>query len=140
MRFLGHQADDDYERTIDAFDIGLGLRRPPTNGESSAALLDLLRRGIPTIVCDVGTFAEVPDDAVLKIAWPGEDAGVAQLGAVLRSLVMNESGRKRVGFSAIEHIRQHHSWDRLIGLYRELCLSNRDRRDRPASSVRKGVA
>ncbi|MEW4571065.1 glycosyltransferase [Tautonia sp. JC769] len=138
VRFLGHLADEDYERAIDAFDLGLGLRKPPTNGESSAALLDLLRRGIPTVVCDVGTFAEFPDAVVRKIAWPNEHAGVAQLGAVLRSLVLDPDQRHELARSAIEHVSRTHSWDRLIDLYRRLCF--RDRPGDPPTMLRRGVA
>ena len=124
VRFLGHLPDEQYERAIRAFDIGLCLRRPPTNGESSAALLDLLRRGIPTAVCDVGAFAEVPGSAVVKIAWTSDDAGVAQLGAALHALVLDEGRRQRLSRSALAYVAETHSWEHLIGLYRRLCLPN----------------
>ncbi|QDV35765.1 glycosyltransferase [Tautonia plasticadhaerens] len=122
VRFLGHLPDEEYERAIAAFDVGLCLRRPPTNGESSAALLDLLRRGLPTIVCDVGTFAGYPRDAVIKIAWNDEASGIAQLGAAMRMAVLDDERRARVGRGALAYARAEHSWDRLIDAYRGLCL------------------
>jgi glycosyltransferase involved in cell wall biosynthesis len=134
VRFLGHLPDEEYEHVISAFDVGICLRRPPTNGESSAALLDLLRRGLPTIVCDVGTFAEHPEAAVIKIAWNGESSGVAQLGAALRATALDEGYRRRVGRAALAHAGANHSWDRLISLYRELCLPPGTR------GIGKGVA
>ena len=121
--FLGHLPDEQYERAIRAFDVGLCLRRPPTNGESSAALLDLLRRGIPTVVCEVGAFAEVPDGSVIKIAWTSDDAGVAQLGAALHALVLDDDRRRRLSRAALSYVADEHSWERLVGLYRSLCLS-----------------
>jgi glycosyltransferase involved in cell wall biosynthesis len=138
VRFLGHLADEDYERTIDAFDVGLSLRKPPTNGESSAALLDLLRRGLPTVVCDVGTFSEFPDSVVRKISWASEHAGVAQLGAVLRSLVIDPDQRQTIAQSARDHVSREHSWGRLLDLYRQLCF--RDRPSDPTTMLRRGVA
>ncbi|WP_152052871.1 glycosyltransferase [Tautonia marina] len=138
VRFLGHLSDDDFERAIDAFDVGLSLRRPPTNGESSAALLDLLRRGLPTVVCDVGTFAEYPDAVVRKISWTDEHSGVAQLGAVLRSLVLDTDLRQKIGQSANDHVRRSHTWAQLLDVYRRLCFP-----DRPAdhtTMLRRGVA
>ncbi|RUL82334.1 glycosyltransferase [Tautonia sociabilis] len=141
VRFLGHLPDEDYERSIAAFDVGLCLRRPPTNGESSAALLDLLRRGLPTIVCDVGTFSAVPDDAVFKVCWPGEEAGVAQLGAALRAAALDLPRRLRVGRAALAHAEAHHSWTPLIDLYRSLCLPGLGPAGSPeASKPMKGVA
>src|SRR5262249_15844197 len=67
VRFLRHQTDDDFADLIAATDIGVSLRRPPTYGETSGALLDLLRHGVPAIVTEVATFADYPDDAVLKV-------------------------------------------------------------------------
>ncbi|WP_169972614.1 glycosyltransferase [Tautonia rosea] len=138
VRVLGHLSDEDFERTIDAFDIGLSLRRPPTNGESSAALLDLLRRGIPTIVCDVGTFAEFPDSVVRKISWTSEHSGVAQLGAVLRSLVLDPNERLKRGQSAYDYVSRTHSWAQLLEQYRQLCFPVRQT-DR-TTMIRRGVA
>lgn len=96
VRFLGHCESDDYLSAIEAADVGVCLREPPTKGESSASLVDLLRHGRATIVCDTGTFAEWPDVAVDKVDWPDERAGINNLAETLA--VMASDHRLRRGF------------------------------------------
>ena len=50
-------------------DVGVNLRLPPTNGETSAALLNLLASGVPTVVTDVATFSDYPSSVVRKVRW-----------------------------------------------------------------------
>src|SRR4051794_25906060 len=69
VRFLGPQSDRDFKDLMSAVDVGIALRRPPTAGETSAALLHLMRWGIPTVVSDVGTFSDYPSDVVRKVPW-----------------------------------------------------------------------
>ena len=38
-----------------------------SNGESSASVAETLAAGIPTVVTDIGTFSEYPDDTVVKL-------------------------------------------------------------------------
>ena len=77
VRFLGHHPADVLADMAAIADIGVCLRRPPTNGETSAALMDLLRLGVPTIVSDVGPLSCYPDSVVRKhplghrTGWPG---------------------------------------------------------------------
>lgn len=63
---LGYLDDAQMERTIADADILVNLR-DPTSGESSGPLLRALGAGICSVVTDVGTFAELPDDAVIKV-------------------------------------------------------------------------
>ena len=69
VRFLGHHPAEVLADLAAIADIGVCLRRPPTNGETSAALMDLLRLGVPTIVSDVGSFSCYPDSVVRKHRW-----------------------------------------------------------------------
>ena len=91
VRFLGHQPGDLAELASMA-DIGVCLRRPPTNGETSAALMDLLRVGVPTIVSDVGTFSCYPDSVVRKHCW--DSSGLAGLTQALRELAEDRPGAR----------------------------------------------
>ena len=63
--------------------MGVNLRRPPTNGETSAALLDLLATGVATIVTDVATFADYPDTVVRKVHWDEPGPGGAAPGPLV---------------------------------------------------------
>ena len=60
----------------------LCLRRLLDERLTLAALLDLLRLGVPTIVSDVGTFSAYPNAAVRKAPWAGED-----LSPLVRAMV-----------------------------------------------------
>lgn len=55
------------ESWIAAADIGINLRNP-TMGESSGSLLRMLSYGLPVLVSDIGSYAEIPDYCVVKIA------------------------------------------------------------------------
>ena len=69
VRYLGAKPADEFVELVAASDIGLNLRRPPTNGETSSSLLDLFRQGIPAIITDVGTFSDFPETACRKLPW-----------------------------------------------------------------------
>ena len=118
VRFLGHQPADRYQALFQAVDVGVSLRRPPTNGESSAALLDLLRHGIPTIINDAGTFAEVPSRVALKLHW--ESAGVLGLARALRTLLADRTARDRLGATAARHVADRHAWPIVASAYSRL--------------------
>jgi glycosyltransferase involved in cell wall biosynthesis len=126
VRFLGHQSREGYLAMLRAADVGIGLRRPPTKGETSGALLDLLRHGVPTIVNEAGSFADYPDDVVAKVRW--ERDGVEGLRAMLRELLRSAPGREALGSAAIRHVADRHDWALVAGQYAEiieLCAERR---------------
>ena len=75
-----------------AADVVINLRSP-TLGETSAVALRALAAGRPVIVFDHGWYAELPDDACVKV--PPED-GEALLAA-MRSLAMDPEKRCAIG-------------------------------------------
>jgi glycosyltransferase involved in cell wall biosynthesis len=126
VRFLGRQPAADYADLIAASDLGINLRRPPTNGETSAALLDLLAAGVASIVTDVATFADYPDAVVRKVRW--EARGPDELARALASLAGDRAARERLGRAAHDHVRTHHDWSRVAERYRaviERCRAER---------------
>jgi glycosyltransferase involved in cell wall biosynthesis len=66
-----------------------------SNGESSASVAETLAAGIPTVVTDLGTFSEYPDDVVVKVP-PGIDGPA--LAEVLSDLLAD--GARRAALSA----------------------------------------
>jgi glycosyltransferase involved in cell wall biosynthesis len=117
VRFLGHYSGDLAELAAIA-DIGVCLRRPPTNGETSASLMDFLRLGVPTIVSDVGTFSGYPDSVVHKHRM---DADVlAGLTRALRELTENRLQREALGRAAVRYVRQNHTWSGAADSYEEI--------------------
>ena len=118
VRFLGHQPADRYDALLQAVDVGVALRRPPTNGETSAALLDLLRHGIPTIINDAGSFAEIPGSIARKLRW--EHDGVLGLIEALRGLLEDPDARDRLGKAAADHVARRHAWPLVAADYARL--------------------
>jgi glycosyltransferase involved in cell wall biosynthesis len=107
-RFLGRQPMADFTDLIAASDVGVNLRRPPTNGETSGALLYLLASGVATIVTDVATFSDYPSNTVWKVNW--ETEGFAGLQRALRTLAADRAAREALGRAAHSYTREYHEW------------------------------
>jgi glycosyltransferase involved in cell wall biosynthesis len=139
VRVLGRLADTDYDDLLAVTDVGVNLRRPPTYGETSGSLLDLLRFGVPVVVTDTGSFSELPDAIVRKVRW-GAD-GLAALTDAFRELARDHGLRARMGRAARQHIRQSHAWSSVGALYSEVIERNHARtrsrgsRECPATAV-----
>jgi glycosyltransferase involved in cell wall biosynthesis len=116
--FLGRQPAEAFDELLGAVDVGISLRRPPTYGETSGALLHMLRNGIPTIVNDVGTFSGYPDSIVRKVRM--ESDGVAGLARVLCSFAEDRQGREALGLAAYRFVADYHAWPRAAAKYADL--------------------
>ncbi len=116
VRFLGAKPASEFVEIVAAADIGLNLRRPPTNGETSSSLLDLLRQGIPSIITDVGTFADFPNRAVRKLPWVDESSQDL-LTRTLLDLAESRAAREALGAAAMAYVRDRHDWSHVALLY-----------------------
>ena len=116
--FLGKTLRDDYERLVAAVDVGLCLRRPPTHGETSASLLDLLRSGVAAVVTDVASFRDYPDAVVEK--WDPSLEGVAGLAERMAMLASDSERRRSLAGAAVAHVRDHHDWRIAANAYQDL--------------------
>jgi glycosyltransferase involved in cell wall biosynthesis len=89
LEFTGHLDDDGFARAQESAAVAVQLRAI-TNGESSAAVAELLSLGVPTVVTELGAMTELPDDAVVKVdrAVTGHD-----LAAVLIDLLTDPDRR-----------------------------------------------
>jgi glycosyltransferase involved in cell wall biosynthesis len=115
VRFLGRQPHEAFLALMPAADVGVTLRRPPTNGETSGALLHLLAAGVPTIVTDVDTFSDYPAAVVRKVRWESEGAGGLLRG--MRELAADRAGREALGRAALAHVEAYHDWPRVARLH-----------------------
>ena len=106
VRFLGRRSAEDFHDLASSCHVGINLRRAPTTGETSAALLDLMRWGVPTIVTDADAFADEPEDAVVRVRWGRE--GMSGLVREMRRLASEPSVRRRIGDRSREHLLCHH--------------------------------
>ena len=69
---------EDYLCAIERCNLILNLRYP-TNGETSATLIQCMGKGKACIVTDIGWFKEIPDDSVVKIPWNITSEGLLEV-------------------------------------------------------------
>lgn len=92
--------------TLDAFlaraDLCINLRHP-TSGETSAMVMRALACGSPVVVSEGGWFAELPDDAVVKIT-AGDDE-VKALAGVVEALERDPERLRKLAAGARRYAR-----------------------------------
>lgn len=133
VRFLGRLDDDRFCEAIAATDIGVALRRPPTNGETSGAVLHLLRHGVATVVTDTGSFVGYPETAVRKVPWTDDALMIQTLFEVLEGLALDKVERASLGAAGLEYVRRHNSWSAVAAQYAAVILGEAEK----GSSLRR---
>jgi glycosyltransferase involved in cell wall biosynthesis len=91
---------------IKAVDLAVNLRYP-TLGETSASVLRLLGEGVPTVVSDVGWYAELPDDGVVKVAV-GESMRV-ELATAVTDLLSSPQRRAELSQNGRAYVAARHA-------------------------------
>jgi glycosyltransferase involved in cell wall biosynthesis len=94
----------DFVSWIAAADVVINLRYP-TVGETSATALRGLAAGRPVIVSDHGWYAELPDEACVKVA-PNDAEALYQS---MRRLAESPALRQQIGRQAAEYVQREHS-------------------------------
>jgi len=94
-----------FRHYLAAADLAVQLRCQ-SRGETSAAVLDCLNYGIPTIVNSCGSMAELPPDAVWMLP---EDFTDAELTQAIEVLWKDSEKRQILGERARKFIHTHHS-------------------------------
>lgn len=102
MVFTGYLDDSAYHSWLARATVAVQLRAA-SNGETSAAVADCLRFGVPTIVADVGSGREYPEDVAVPVAV---DAGAGPLGVALEALLRDEGRRRRMTAAALDYVDQ----------------------------------
>lgn len=133
VQFFGHTPKEMFLDLMAVTDIGVNLRRPPTRGETSAALMTLLGAGVATIITDVDAFSSFPDTIVRKV--PPLVGGDRALELAIRELAGDASKRQQLGRAAREYVRVHHDWDKVASLYAEAIEWTRENHGRWSDSV-----
>ena len=100
IRIAGWCDEAVYRQYLQAADVGVQLRAN-AHGESSAAVLDCLNYGLPTIVNANGSMAEFPADALWRLP---DEFDIAELGAALERLRRDTALRQSLGARALELI------------------------------------
>ena len=113
VRIAGWTDEADYHRYLQAADAAVQLRAV-SHGETSAAVLDCMNHGLPTIVNANGSLAGLPDDCVRKLP---EHVSVADLTAALEALHADRAAGAALGARARALLRSEHSPEHCAALY-----------------------
>lgn len=85
VHVTGYTDLKEFKRYMDATDICLNLRWP-YNGETSGSLMRILAKGKCVIVNNIGSFAEIPDDACVKIPSVESMSAKAEVDAIFEAM------------------------------------------------------
>ena len=105
VMFTGHVDTQRYKAFLTISDIAVQLRTH-SRGETSAAVLDTMNYGIPTIINKEGSLEELPDNSVLKISTDFTDD---ELIKALDILYSDMNYRKALGDQARKTILSAHN-------------------------------
>jgi glycosyltransferase involved in cell wall biosynthesis len=100
---------------LSAADTAVGLRSQYW-GETSASALRILANGLPLITDDIGSFAELPDSACLKIPSTASDPSEL-LHDALVDLYHQPDRRRAMGTAAREYIAREHDPSQMAARY-----------------------
>ncbi|HUZ74939.1 MAG TPA: glycosyltransferase family 4 protein [Stellaceae bacterium] len=112
---LGYVEESRFAPLVRAADIVINLRYPVA-GETSGTMIRALGAGGCLVVVDRGAFAELPDDAAVRVAWGGDFEH--RLAAALERLARDKVLRRRIGGNARDFIAANNRLDLTIAGYR----------------------
>lgn len=115
VRITGYVTGQQYDRYLEAADVAVQLRTL-SRGESSGAVLDVLAAGVPLLINDNGSMAEIPGDAACHIEDQFTDQ---QLIEKLFLLIKNKRYRAQLARQAVEYIRKEHDPEKCAAAYCE---------------------
>lgn len=116
VKVLGWVSDSDYEDYLFACDLAVQLRSN-TRGETSAALLNTLAYGVPSIINRHGSMAEIPSYAAYLLP---DDFTAPDLEQAIQGLCSDPSMRSALGQGARQYVAQQHDLVRLISEFSDL--------------------
>ena len=115
LRITGFVSNAQYQTYLAACDVAVQLRSN-TRGETSAAVLDCLLHGVPTVVNAHGSIAELPRDVLVML---DDEFDTAALGAALVRLQGDRALRASMGAAASAYIATEHAPEHVGELYRD---------------------
>lgn len=94
--------------------------RNPYFGETSAAVLRILKNGIPAIISDVGAFSEIPDSCVFKVK-PNEEN---QLKYIIDKVFIDNEILIEKSKNSMEYIKNYHSEEIVLKKFMDILEIN----------------
>jgi glycosyltransferase involved in cell wall biosynthesis len=117
LHFVGHVDLRDFWAYARAADVCVQLRYP-SRGESSAAVLRILRVGTACLVSDQGAMAEFPPDVVWRVRSPHHE--VEDAAAALERLHDHPHEKDALGRAGMRYIRDERDLETIAGQYAAL--------------------
>ena len=112
----GAASEEELNAALHASDMIACLRSPVLEG-ASGSVVEAMLAGRPTLVADAGCYAELPDDAVVKVP---ADAPVPAITAALERLAADEPGRRALGDRARRHAEARFTLDAYLAVLEPL--------------------
>lgn len=109
-----------FDRLMRATHVAVSLRHP-TMGESSAAVMRQLSLGVPTVVSPGGSYDELPDAAVVRVAPDDDEA--ARLAEEIARLAEDGAARAAMGEAGRRYARAELSPDAAADAYLRIALA-----------------
>ena len=106
VKVAGEVSDEALRGYLAAADICVNLRYPAMEGASASAIEEMLF-GKPIIVANVGFYAELPVDCVVKV----EPNSPEELRGALKDLAANKQRRERLGRAALAFAQKEYGAD-----------------------------
>ncbi len=114
VRILGFVPLAEFSSYMAACDVCLNLRRP-TAGETSGSFLRALALGKPTLVSEIGSFLELPEDIAVKI--PVDDREVDWLQEYMRVLLADRELASAIGERGRSYVAAECAWPKVADEY-----------------------
>lgn len=130
IAITGYIPEYDYENYLGAADIAVQLRGN-SRGESSAAVLNCLAHGLPTVVCRHGAMNELPDECVIKVDDNFKDW---ELAAAIENIRTNQAAADAMGALARDYVAENLLPVRVASLYHS-AIENYVKRAAPIVNV-----
>lgn len=107
----GFTTIDEFDKLIKLSDIVINLRYPYM-GETSASLIRALLFGKPSLATNVGWFAELPDDTIIKINYDNNE--INNLMKQLEKLISDKDLRERFSINATKYADEYLNTDKIV--------------------------
>jgi glycosyltransferase involved in cell wall biosynthesis len=118
VEVLGYVSEERLTSVLAGATACVNLRQP-TLGETSATVVRALALSRPTVVSDVGWFAELPDTVAVKVP-PSGQLEIELLAVVLDRLCSDTRLREALGAAAREYAQREHDLDCAAAAYAEI--------------------
>lgn len=127
VHLTGRVSIEDFYKYIAAVDLCVNLRYPWI-GEESGPLLRIMACGKPVVVSNIGSFAEIPDEACFKVST-GESE-MNDLTCVIEKAMDSNKTLEDMGSIARDYCLQQHTWKLTASGYmksiKRVSIENRD--------------